>query len=216
MSQITFWHITMKMHSMTKQNRTKVETIKGRSYKAGRCGANTRYYEKKKADKTLLNQESVLTATQIRNKKYYQKKMVDEAVVTTRVKILRTLFVDFEEELAKLPGGKPQMIRDARKYQMTNYYDNMAELYSFVRSDTNFPDTYYSRHAILTIVLDFLHLVFPSNIKKNYNQDQVMTMFLGLDKDDLPEDMVLGEVDDSFEDKIKAFLFQKKNEGNSM
>ncbi|KAI7863292.1 uncharacterized protein EV154DRAFT_534762 [Mucor mucedo] len=181
---------------MTKQHRTKVVTIKGRSYKVGRCGANTRYYEKKKADKALLTQES---------------KMMAEAVVTTRAKILRTLFVDFDEELAKLPGGKPQMIRDARKYHMSNYYDDMAELYSFVRSDAKLPDTYYSRHAILTIVLDFLHLVFPSNIKKNYKHDQVMTMLLGHDKDDLPEDMVLGEVDDSFEDKIRAFLFQKKN-----
>ncbi|KAI7867339.1 uncharacterized protein EV154DRAFT_571678 [Mucor mucedo] len=171
---VTFSNKANLNKHLAKQHRTQVETIKGRCYKGRRRNANLRYYEKKKIEKTLANQDSdSMTATQLRNQRYYRQKMLNKAVTITRAHILDTLFVDFDEELSKLSGDNLKMIRDSRKFHFTNYYEDMEVQYKLIIRYTDVPDTYRSRIATITIILDFLHLVFPSNIKKDYDAKSV-------------------------------------------
>ncbi|KAG2200645.1 hypothetical protein INT47_005801 [Mucor saturninus] len=185
---VTFSNKANLYKHLAKQHRTQVETIKGRCYKGGRRNANLRYYEKKKIEKTLANQDSdSMTATQLRNQRYYRQKMLNEAVTITHAHILDTLFVDFDEELSKLSGDKLKMIRDSRKFHFTNYYEDMKVQYKLITRYTDVPDTYHSRIATITIILDFLHLVFPSNIKKDYDAKRVILMLVGIDVENMPD-----------------------------
>ncbi|KAG2196669.1 hypothetical protein INT47_012128 [Mucor saturninus] len=86
------------------------------------------------------------------------------------------------------------MVRDSRKFHFTNYYEYMEVQYKLIARYTDVPDTYHSRIATITIILDFLHLVFPSNIKKDYDAKRVVPMLVSIDVENMPEALApLGE-----------------------
>ncbi|ORE17930.1 hypothetical protein BCV71DRAFT_235404 [Rhizopus microsporus] len=56
------------------------------------------------------------------------------------------------------------------------------------------PSTYHNRNLIFIIVLEFLHLVFPSNVKKNFNPKEALSTLLGFYEDSLPANMEVKEI----------------------
>ncbi|KAG2193532.1 hypothetical protein INT47_009583 [Mucor saturninus] len=140
---VTFSNKANLYKHLAKQHRTQVETIKGRCYKGVHHNSNLRYYEKKKIEKMLANQDSdSMTATQLRSQRYYRQKMLNKAATITRAHILDTPFVDF------------------------------------------------------------FHLVFPSNIKKDYDAKRVVPMLVGIDVENMPETLAVGESNEKHKDKL--------------
>ncbi|RCH80678.1 hypothetical protein CU097_002480, partial [Rhizopus azygosporus] len=66
---------------------------------------------------------------------------------------------------------------------------------SYISSQyTKEPSTYHNRNLIFIIVLEFLHLVFPSNVKKNFNPKEALSTLLGFYEDSLPANMEVKEI----------------------
>ncbi|KAG2209281.1 hypothetical protein INT47_005573 [Mucor saturninus] len=162
-------------------------------------------------EKTLANQDSdSMIATQLCNQRYYRQKILNEAVTITHAHILDTLFVDFDEELPKLSGDKLKMIRDSRKFHFTNYYEDMKVQYELIARYTDVPNTYHSPIVTIIIILDFLHLVFPSNIKKDYDAKCVAPMLVGIDVENMFETLAVGESNEKHKDELKKNLFHEE------
>ncbi|KAI7897419.1 uncharacterized protein EV154DRAFT_557722 [Mucor mucedo] len=128
--------------------------------------------------------------------------MFNEAVTIKRAHKLDTLSVDFDEELSKLSGDKLKMIRDSRKFHFTNYYKYMEVQYKLITRYTGVPDTYHSRIATITILLYFLHLVFPSNTKRDYDAKRVVPILVGIDVENMPETLAVGELNEKHKNEF--------------
>ncbi|KAI7874254.1 uncharacterized protein EV154DRAFT_606986 [Mucor mucedo] len=103
------------------------------------------------------------------------------------------------------------MIKDTRKFHSTNYYEYKEVQYKLITRYTDVLDTYHSRIATITIILDFLHLFIPSNVKKDYDAKRVVPMLVGIDVEDMPETLAVGESNEKHKDELKKLLFTKSN-----
>ncbi|KAL4213307.1 hypothetical protein AB4K20DRAFT_1864822 [Rhizopus microsporus] len=88
--------------------------------------------------------------------------------------------------------GRIAMAKSSERIQ--SYISRQLGNFTSVSQYTKEPSTYHNRNLIFIIVLEFLHLVFPSNVKKNFNPKEALSTLLGFYEDSLPANMEVKEI----------------------